>query len=148
MFTETKRGADELSKKLRREGFNADAIHGDYSQAKRERVLRDFRRNRIDILVATDVAARGLDIKGVDVVYNYSLPRDVESYIHRIGRTGRAGKDGLAISIISTLEDRLFEIVKKKTRSDIQLINLSDKPIEKLERRDFTSNRRRRFLRR
>jgi len=81
-------------------------------------------------------------------VYNYSLPRDVESYIHRIGRTGRAGKDGLAISIISTLEDRLFEIVKKKTRSDIQLINLSDKPIEKLERRDFTSNRRRRFLRR
>ncbi|HCB69690.1 MAG TPA: ATP-dependent helicase [Persephonella sp.] len=148
VFTETKRGADELSKKLRREGFNADAIHGDYSQAKRERVLRDFRRNRIDILVATDVAARGLDIKGVDVVYNYSLPRDVESYIHRIGRTGRAGKDGLAISIISTLEDRLFEIVKKKTRSDIQLINLSDKPIEKLERRDFTSNRRRRFLRR
>ncbi|WP_457622271.1 DEAD/DEAH box helicase [Persephonella sp.] len=148
VFTETKKGADELSKRLRKEGFNAEAIHGDYSQAKREKVLRDFRRNKIDILVATDVAARGLDIKGVDVVYNYSLPRDIESYVHRIGRTGRAGKEGIAISIISTLEDRLFEIVKKKTRSDIKLINLSDKPVEKLEKRDFTSGKKRRFLRR
>ncbi|WP_456402878.1 DEAD/DEAH box helicase [Persephonella sp.] len=148
IFTETKKGADELSRKLRDKGFNADAIHGDFSQNKREKVLRDFRRNKIEILVATDVAARGLDIKGVDVVYNYSLPKDVESYIHRIGRTGRAGKEGVAISIISTIEDRLFQIVKKKTKSDIQLVNLSDKPIETLERRNFTKNSRRKFLRR
>ncbi|WP_457641100.1 DEAD/DEAH box helicase [Persephonella sp.] len=149
IFTETKKGADDLSKKLRNKGFNADAIHGDYSQAKREKVLRDFRRNRIDILVATDVAARGLDIKGVDVVYNYSLPRDVESYVHRIGRTGRAGKEGLAISIISTLEDRLFSIIKRRTKANIELINLSDKPVETLERRSFSKDgqRKRRFLR-
>ncbi len=131
IFTETKKGADELANRLRKEGFNASAIHGDFSQTKREKVLKDFRSNRLKILVATDVAARGLDIKDVEVVYNYSLPRDIESYVHRIGRTGRAGRKGLAISIIKPDEDRVFSLIKKKTKADIELINFSEEPIKK-----------------
>ncbi|RMD46856.1 MAG: DEAD/DEAH box helicase, partial [Aquificota bacterium] len=141
VFTETKKEADEVANKLRKQGFNASAIHGDFSQAKREKVLKDFRNNKLKILVATDVAARGLDIKDVDVVYNYSLPRDVESYIHRIGRTGRAGREGLAISIMSPVQDRLFSIIKKKTNANIEFFNLSSEPIEK-ERKEG----KRRFL--
>ncbi len=141
IFTETKKGADELANKLRREGFNASAIHGDFSQTKREKVLKAFRDNKLKILVATDVAARGLDIKDVDVVYNYSLPRDVESYVHRIGRTGRAGREGIAISIMKPSEDRQFSLIKKKTNANIELFNLSDKPVEKPEK-----NKKRRFL--
>ncbi|WP_457626001.1 DEAD/DEAH box helicase [Persephonella sp.] len=142
IFTETKKGADDLASRLRKEGFNADAIHGDYSQAKRERVLRNFRRNQLQILVATDVAARGLDIKGVDLVMNYSLPKDIESYIHRIGRTGRAGKEGTAISIMNTSEDHLLRQIQKKTKADIEVVNLSDKQI------GSTSPQRKRFSRR
>ncbi|MBK3332652.1 DEAD/DEAH box helicase [Persephonella atlantica] len=144
IFTETKKGADQLANRLQKEGFNADAIHGDYSQAKRERVLRSFRRNQLQILVATDVAARGLDIKGVDLVVNYSLPRDVESYIHRIGRTGRAGKEGTAISIMNTSEDNLLRIIKNRTKADIKVVNLSDKEIQQFPRkktRRFTGRR-------
>jgi len=141
VFTETKKEADEVANKLRKQGFNASAIHGDFSQAKREKVLKDFRSNRLKILVATDVAARGLDIKDVDVVYNYSLPRDVESYIHRIGRTGRAGRKGLAISIMLPDQDRLFGIIKRKTNANIEFFNLSSEPIEK-ERKEG----KRRFL--
>ncbi len=144
IFTETKKGADQLAHKLQKEGFNADAIHGDYSQAKRERILRNFRRNQLQILVATDVAARGLDIKGVDLVVNYSLPRDVESYIHRIGRTGRAGKEGTAISIMNTSEDNLLRTIKNRTKADIKVVNLSDKEIQqfpKKKTRRFTGRR-------
>ncbi len=141
IFTETKKGADELASKLRKEGFNASAIHGDFSQAKREKVLKAFRDNKLKILVATDVAARGLDIKDVDVVYNYSLPRDVESYVHRIGRTGRAGREGIAISIMKPSEDRQFSLIKKKTNANIELFNFSEEPIEKPEK-----NKKRRFL--
>ncbi len=141
VFTETKKGADQLASELKKRGFNADAIHGDFSQAKREKVLRSFRRNQLQILVATDVAARGLDIKGVDLVMNYSLPKDVESYIHRIGRTGRAGKEGTAISIMNPSEDHILRQIQRKTKADINLVNLSEKGIE-------TKNQKRRFLRR
>ncbi|WP_457634662.1 DEAD/DEAH box helicase [Persephonella sp.] len=141
VFTETKKGADQLANELKKRGFNADAIHGDFSQAKREKVLRSFRRNQLQILVATDVAARGLDIKGVDLVMNYSLPKDVESYIHRIGRTGRAGKEGTAISIMVPSEDHILRQIQRKTKADINLVNLSEKGIE-------TKNQKRRFLRR
>jgi ATP-dependent RNA helicase DeaD len=130
IFTETKKGADDLARRLRKEGFNAEAIHGDFSQSKREKVLKDFRQNKLKILVATDVAARGLDIKDVDVVYNYSLPRNIESYIHRIGRTGRAGREGVAISIINPSEDRQFSLIKRITKADIEFVNFSQKPVE------------------
>jgi len=149
IFTETKKGADELAGKLKREGFNADAIHGDFSQAKREKVLRSFRRNQLQILVATDVAARGLDIKGVDLVMNYSLPKDVESYIHRIGRTGRAGKEGTAISIMNTYEDFQLKNIQRKTKADIEVINLSNKKISSDKQSGkFQKNSKRRFTRR
>ncbi len=143
VFTQTKAMADEVAQRLREEGFNADAIHGDYSQAKRERVLKNFRTGRLDILVATDVAARGLDIKGVETVYNYDLPQDVESYVHRIGRTGRAGKEGLAVSFFTPSEDMQFQRILKTTKANIQLENLSNKPLNKPQRKP-----RRRFARR
>ncbi len=119
IFTQTKKGAEELSKELRNEGFNVEAIHGDYSQKKRETVLKKFRTDEIRILVATDVAARGLDIKGIDIVYNYDLPKDTESYVHRIGRTGRAGKVGRAISLVEPSEGKYLRKIEKETKVKI-----------------------------
>jgi ATP-dependent RNA helicase DeaD len=123
IFTQTKIEADELAERLNEEGFNASAIHGDFSQKKRETVLHNFRTGKLKILVATDVAARGLDIKGVDLVINYGLPRDAESYIHRIGRTGRAGREGTAISIMTPSEDKQLQNIQKKTKANIEAIN-------------------------
>ena len=131
VFTKTKKMADELARKLRNSSFNADAIHGDFSQAKREKVLRAFREGKLEILVATDVAARGLDIKNVKVVYNFDLPNDTESYVHRVGRTGRAGKEGLAISFFIPNEDVFFKRILKTTKAPIELINLSSSPFKR-----------------
>lgn len=135
VFTQTKRGADELARKLQKEGFQADAIHGDFSQAKRESVLRKFRTNKLEILVATDVAARGLDIKGIEVVYNYDIPQDVESYIHRIGRTGRAGKEGTAISFSIPSEDKFVKNIMRKTKANIEYINESNEKFQENDRK-------------
>ncbi|RSK25655.1 DEAD/DEAH box helicase [Bacillus sp. HMF5848] len=104
VFGRTKRRVDELSEALNLRGYSAEGIHGDLSQAKRISVLRKFKEGSIDILVATDVAARGLDISGVTHVYNFDIPQDPESYVHRIGRTGRAGKTGLAVTFITPRE--------------------------------------------
>jgi ATP-dependent RNA helicase RhlE len=98
VFTRTKYGADKLVKQLSRKGINAAAIHGDKSQNSRQRALSDFKSSKIKVLVATDIAARGIDIDQLPFVVNYELPNVPETYIHRIGRTGRAGKDGVAIS--------------------------------------------------
>ena len=100
VFGRTKRRVDELTRGLKLRGFRAEGIHGDLDQNKRLRVIRDFKNDQIDILVATDVAARGLDISGVTHVYNYDIPQDPESYVHRIGRTGRAGREGKAFSLV------------------------------------------------
>jgi len=152
IFTQTKIEADELAERLNEEGFNASAIHGDFSQKKRETVLHNFRTGKLKILVATDVAARGLDIKGVDLVINYGLPRDAESYIHRIGRTGRAGREGTAISIMTPSEDKQLQNIQKKTKANIEVINEAqekkfssaqkDKPSQK-ERSSRNQTRRR-----
>ncbi len=98
VFTRTKRGANQITKRLEKTGVRAAAIHGNKTQNARQRALEDFRRNKFNVLVATDVASRGIDIDGVTHVVNYDMPVDPESYIHRIGRTGRAGADGVAIS--------------------------------------------------
>lgn len=98
VFGRTKRRVDELSEALIKRGYRAEGIHGDLNQAKRDSVLRKFKTGLIDVLVATDVAARGLDISGVSHVYNFDLPQDPESYVHRIGRTGRAGRSGIAVT--------------------------------------------------
>ena len=113
IFCNTKRNADLISNNLRKQGFEAMALHGDLNQAKRSRVLEQFHRSTKFILVCTDVAARGLDIKGVSHVYNYEFPKTEEEYTHRIGRTARAGKDGKAITIIA---ERDYENFRKATR--------------------------------
>ncbi len=130
VFTQTKVEADRLAKKLREAGFRVSAIHGDYSQSRREKVLRDFRSGRLNLLVATDVAARGLDIEDLDAVFNYKLPQDAESYIHRIGRTGRAGKEGVAISFSSDREDDKLQRVRKIAKDTFRFINLSERPVD------------------
>ena len=107
---------DELAKRLHIRGYLAEGIHGDLSQAKRISVLRQFKENKIDILVATDVAARGLDISGVSHVYNFDIPQDPESYVHRIGRTGRAGKSGLAVTFVTPREMGYLRIVEETTK--------------------------------
>ncbi len=116
IFGRTKRRVDELSQALSLRGYLAEGIHGDLSQAKRMSVLRQFKENKIDILVATDVAARGLDISGVTHVYNFDIPQDPESYVHRIGRTGRAGKSGLAVTFVTPREMGYLRIVEETTK--------------------------------
>lgn len=133
VFTNTKRMADELSSLLRSKNISANALHGDMPQNTRTAVLKEFRDGLLNILVATDVAARGIDVDGIDLVVNYDLPQTNEYYIHRIGRTGRAGKDGTSITLAST-RNQLQQIaqIKKITKSEITERALpSKKDIEK-----------------
>lgn len=116
VFGRTKRRVDELTRGLKIRGFRAEGIHGDLDQSKRLRVLRDFKNGNLDVLVATDVAARGLDISGVTHVYNYDIPQDPESYVHRIGRTGRAGKSGQSITFVSPNEMGYLKIIEDLTK--------------------------------
>ena len=102
IFDETQRSVEKLSKELEYRGFSSDSIHGGKSQAQRQRVLKKFKNNEIKILVATDVAARGLDVVDITHVINYSTPNSYEDYVHRIGRTGRAGKTGNALTFIDS----------------------------------------------
>jgi ATP-dependent RNA helicase DeaD len=120
IFGRTKRRVDELADALNLRGYTAEGIHGDLSQAKRLSVLRKFKEGSIDVLVATDVAARGLDISGVTHVYNFDIPQDPESYVHRIGRTGRAGKAGMALTFITPREKSYLAVVEKTTRHKMQ----------------------------
>ncbi|MGN7485771.1 DEAD/DEAH box helicase, partial [Priestia megaterium] len=104
VFGRTKKRVDELAEGLKKRGYAAEGIHGDLTQSKRADVIRQFKEHTIEIMVATDVAARGLDITGVSHVYNFDIPQDPESYVHRIGRTGRAGTKGLAVTFITPRE--------------------------------------------
>ncbi len=101
IFSRTKHGADRLSKQLALDGIEAAAIHGDKSQGHRTKVLQDFKNGQLRVLVATDIAARGLDIEDLPIVVNYDLPHVAEDYVHRIGRTGRAGRFGLAVTLVT-----------------------------------------------
>lgn len=116
VFGRTKRRVDEVAEALSIRGYTAEGIHGDLSQAKRLSVLRKFKEGSIDVLVATDVAARGLDISGVTHVYNFDIPQDPESYVHRIGRTGRAGKTGMAITFVAPREMGYLRTVEETTK--------------------------------
>src|SRR5690348_11537454 len=104
IFTRTKADAQEIAEKLTREGYDIDALHGDLTQAQRDKVMGDFREKTLQLLIATDVAARGIDVQGITHVINYELPDDVEVYTHRSGRTGRAGKTGVCMSIVHSRE--------------------------------------------
>lgn len=113
IFGRTKRRVDELSDALNKRGYLADGLHGDLNQRQRDAVMKKFREGKIDILVATDVAARGIDVSGVTHVYNFDIPQDPESYVHRIGRTGRAGKTGLAITFATPRRPDKSAVLKK-----------------------------------
>ncbi|HEQ1257215.1 TPA: DEAD/DEAH box helicase [Streptococcus pyogenes] len=120
VFGRTKRRVDEITRGLKLRGFRAEGIHGDLDQNKRLRVIRDFKNDQIDILVATDVAARGLDISGVTHVYNYDITQDPESYVHRIGRTGRAGKFGESITFVSPNEMGYLSMIENLTKKQMK----------------------------
>ncbi len=120
IFCRTKVAVDELTNKLVDRGYDAEGIHGDLSQFQRERTLDKFKKRRTSILVATDVAARGIDVVNLSHVINYSLPQDPEAYVHRIGRTGRAGKKGIAITFISSDEYRKLMFIQKIAKTTIR----------------------------
>lgn len=120
VFGRTKRRVDELAEALNLRGYAAEGIHGDLSQAKRLSVLRKFKEGSIEILVATDVAARGLDISGVTHVYNFDIPQDPESYVHRIGRTGRAGKTGMAMTFVTPREIGQLHHIERTTKRKME----------------------------
>ena len=119
IFCKTKIDTDEVAMQLNQRGFFAEALHGNVSQSQREKILHKFRSKRLNILVATDVAARGIDVENLTHVINYSLPQDIENYVHRIGRTGRAGKNGIAISIISGSEYRKLQQIQRAINQKI-----------------------------
>ncbi len=121
IFTRTKQAVDELARELVKDGISAAAVHGDKSQGARDRGLEEFKNGKVRALVATDVAARGLDIAQLQCVVNYELPYNAEDYIHRIGRTGRAGQAGLAVSLVSNKEKYLLKDVEKLTGEHFNL---------------------------
>jgi ATP-dependent RNA helicase DeaD len=120
VFCRTKSDVDYLASHLMDRGYDAEAIHGDISQSQRERTLEKFKKQRVDVLVATDVAARGIDVNNLTHVINYSLPHDPEAYVHRIGRTGRAGNQGTAITFISPSEYRRLMVIQRVVKTDIK----------------------------
>jgi ATP-dependent RNA helicase DeaD len=120
VFCATKRMVDEAVERLQGQGYLAEGIHGDLSQTAREKVLRAFRAGRTEVLIATDVAARGLDIPAVSHVINFDIPPDPEYYVHRIGRTGRSGRSGEAITFVNPSEMRQLKVIEKITGARIQ----------------------------
>jgi ATP-dependent RNA helicase DeaD len=119
VFVRTKQATEEVAEKLRARGFSAAAINGDIPQAQRERTIASLKNGTIDILVATDVAARGLDVERISHVLNYDIPHDTESYVHRIGRTGRAGRSGQALLFVSPRERHMLKSIEKATRQQL-----------------------------
>ena len=120
IFCRTKIQTDDLARKLADRGYAAEGIHGDLSQSQRETVLKKFKSRRINVLCATDVAARGIDVEGMTHVINYSLPQDPEAYVHRIGRTGRAGREGTAVTFVSPEEYRKLAFIERVSKTRIR----------------------------
>ncbi len=120
VFCHTKREVDDVAGKLQRMGYPAGAIHGDFTQSHRDEMMRKFKGGDLDVLVATDVAARGLDIPDVSHVINFSIPQDPEGYVHRVGRTGRAGKTGIAITFVTPRQYRQLRIIEQSAKTRIK----------------------------
>jgi ATP-dependent RNA helicase DeaD len=141
VFCHTKREVDEVAMKLEQMGYDASALHGDYTQARRDEVMGKFKKGMIDVLVATDVAARGLDIKNVTHVINYSIPQNPDSYIHRIGRTGRAGKSGIAITLVNPREYNHLRLIERTAKTTIDRKKLpSSLEVTKAKEKNITKN--------
>lgn len=157
LFSKTKHGADKITKNLKRQKINAAAIHGDKGQNQRQKVLNQFKKGDIRVLVATDIAARGIDIDKLKYVINYDIPNESETYVHRIGRAGRAGEEGISISICEPEENAYVRAIEKLIKQKIEIVKnnpfpQTDKPMtnnekkewekEKLKRKkDFFANR-------
>ena len=141
VFVRTKSSTEEVAEILQQQGLRAMAIHGDITQALRERIIAQFKQGAIDVLVATDVAARGLDVERVTHVINYDLPHDNETYVHRIGRTGRAGRSGVAILFVTPKESRLINNIERHTRQRIEKVNVpNDHMIQVARQQRFMAN--------
>ncbi|MFU8812726.1 MAG: DEAD/DEAH box helicase [Balneolaceae bacterium] len=126
IFTSTKKGTDELQRLLKKEGIKAASIHGDRSQDERNKALQAFRNGQVPVIVATDVLARGIDIKGVSIIVNYDVPNNTDDYIHRIGRTGRYDKSGIAITFVTRRDSRTFSDIERIKGNTLKVIELPD----------------------
>ncbi|WP_347252305.1 DEAD/DEAH box helicase [Legionella sp.] len=141
VFVRTKSSTEEVAEILQQQGYRAMAIHGDITQALRERIIAQFRQGAIDILVATDVAARGLDVERVTHVINYDIPHDCETYVHRIGRTGRAGRSGVTVLFVTPKESRILNLIERHTRQRIEKIAVpNDHMIQVARQQRFMTN--------
>ena len=119
IFCHTKREVDDVSARLQKLGYNAGALHGDFTQSHREDMMGKFKEGRVDILVATDVAGRGIDVENISHVINYSIPQNPEGYIHRIGRTGRAGRAGIAVTFVTPREYRQLQLIERVAKTKL-----------------------------
>ncbi len=137
VFCRTKHDAKKLSRLLAMNGISADALHGNLRQNARERAMTSFRAGKIDVMVATDIASRGIDVREITHVFNYELPADPMTYVHRIGRTGRAGSEGTAISFVSGNPHRAVEIIENATGSKMEELVLTPEPAKMPERMEF-----------
>ncbi|AOM83122.1 DEAD/DEAH box helicase [Salisediminibacterium beveridgei] len=124
IFCRTKKGVSELAEALQARGYRADGLHGDLTQSQRDMVMKKFRESAIDFLIATDVAARGIDVQNVSHVINYDIPQDPESYVHRIGRTGRAGREGVALTLVTPREMKHLRSIEHEIKMKIPSQNL------------------------
>ncbi|KAI4469319.1 atp-dependent rna helicase rhle-related [Holotrichia oblita] len=122
VFSRTKHGADRIAKTLKKKGIDCEAIHGDKAQNARQRALSDFKSGKIRVIVATDIAARGIDIANLEMVINYDLPDVVETYVHRIGRTGRAGNSGVALTFCTQDEHMMVRDIQKLTGKPLNAV--------------------------
>lgn len=149
LFARTKRGADRITRDLKKKKIRAVAIHGDKQQNQRQKALNKFKAGEIDILVATDIAARGIDIEKLKYVINYDIPNEAETYVHRIGRSGRAGEEGLAISLCEPEENAYVKDIEKLINQKIEVIDdhpypQTDKPMTAAEKKEWNKEKEKR----
>ncbi len=148
LFSRTKHGANRIVRKLQKEKIGAAAIHGDRSQNQRQKALKDFKDGNVRVLVATDIAARGIDIDKLRYVINYDIPNEPETYVHRIGRCGRAGEEGVSISMTDAEENSYIKDIEKLIKQKIQIVDenpfpQTDKPMTAAEKKEFEKEKNR-----
>jgi len=149
LFSRTKHGADRICRNLKKKKIKAAAIHGDKAQNQRQKALKQFKEKQIRILVATDIAARGIDIDKLNYVINYDIPNVAETYVHRIGRTGRAGKEGKSISICEPEENAYIKDIERLIKQKILVVKehpfpQTEKPMTEQEKKEWNKEKQRR----
>src|SRR5699024_3109676 len=149
LFARTKHGSDRIVRNLGKRKIKAAAIHGNKSQNQRQRALQNFKEGKTRVLVATDIASRGIDIEKLQYVINYDIPNEAETYVHRIGRCGRAGEQGISISICETEENAYIKDIEKLTKQKLKLVTenpfpQTDKPMTAAERKEAEKEKQRR----